>query len=99
VHAPATPKTLRTITEHQGTVDCRIAAARACRNGWCLPFPPRADQEARAIDQVHHRQVEGLREIDEAHQLLGSARRPGATVMHRSPAISATGQPPGARSP
>src|SRR4029450_8955960 len=40
-------------------------------------------QEARAIDEVHNRQMEGLREVDEALHLLAGVRGPRPAVEVR----------------
>src|SRR5882724_9466172 len=41
------------------------------------------DQETRAVAEIDHRQVEGLREIDEARHLLAGIGCPAATIEHR----------------
>ena len=76
----------------------RRQGARAMANGGRL-LRRRTDQKARAIDQMHDRQMEGLGEIDETGNFLRGIGGPGAAIDERvaghdrhRPAIQ-TGQP------
>src|SRR3954462_8720260 len=71
-----------------------------------------ADDEARDVDEVHHRQMEGLGEVDEARDLVAGVGGPAAPtegrIGRRPPppqkksgplAAPATAQPSGRASP
>ena len=86
---------------HQGTVvwlTAAMALHTVADGGRLLGIEP--DHEARAIHQVHHRQMEGFGEIDVAHHLLARLRRPRAAIVDRNrwPAAAPRGLP-AARSP
>ena len=45
------------------------------------PLGGRPDEEARLVDEVNDREVEGVSEIDEPGDLLGRVRGPGPAVL------------------
>src|SRR5215831_570565 len=63
---------------HLRLVD-RGERTRAVANG-SGPFRLEADDEARAIDEMHHREVEGVGEVDEAGDLLRRCGGPAAAI-------------------
>ena len=66
---------------HRGLVDGGQRARAVAHDAGPLGLD--ADLEARDVHQVHHRQVEGLRQVDEARELLGRWAIPAAAVEIR----------------
>ena len=93
--APATPKALRMMNVHHGTVVWFIAAM--ARTPWrmvaaLLGLEP--DQEAGAVAEIDDRQMERLGQVDEAHHLLAGIGGPGAAIdiRDRSPSPRPAGR-------